>query len=157
MTPRKWSLIAAFVVLGGLYAAFFTDWLNPAPIEIVPQIREMPPPRAQARMAGRLPPDFQPVVFALDGKYPLTSIKVIRDDSTNKYAGVMWHVVADRKIEPTKAVLYGRVPRGMRSREEGQKAKKLEPGVKYRLELEAGRRKGAVVFQTRQPVEAGEQ
>ncbi|MFM8360693.1 MAG: hypothetical protein ACKOET_19255 [Verrucomicrobiota bacterium] len=154
MSARQWSLAAAFLVLGGLYVAFFTDWLNPAPIEIVPQIRDMPPPRA--RMPGRLPPDFQPVVFALDGKYSLTSIKVIRDDSTNKYVGVMWHVVADRRIEPAKAVLYGRVPRGMRAFEEGKKVQKLEPGVKYRLELEAGRRKGSVVFQTHQPVEARE-
>jgi len=39
MRPRYWSLTGLAVVLAVSYVALFTDWLNPAPIGIVAQIR----------------------------------------------------------------------------------------------------------------------
>src|SRR5579862_5667685 len=39
MNRRNWVLVGVFVALGVAYVVWFTDWLSPAPIEIVSQVR----------------------------------------------------------------------------------------------------------------------
>jgi hypothetical protein len=39
MKYRHWLLFGALVLLGLAYVVYFTEWLNPAPIEIISQVR----------------------------------------------------------------------------------------------------------------------
>ncbi|KAB2663204.1 MAG: hypothetical protein DVB31_10945 [Verrucomicrobia bacterium] len=100
-------------------------------------------------------PEFEgqyPVVFALDGEYPLTSIRVIEAEPTGHAARIAWQANSTSNSAPTKAVIYGRVPRGMKLKDEREPAKKLEPGVLYRLELKAGRYSGSTTFRAKEQV-----
>ena len=51
---------------------------------------------------------------------------------------------------PTKALVYGRIPRGMKLKDPRDQVKQLEPGVTYRLELKAGRFAGSTTFQAKE-------
>jgi hypothetical protein len=46
MNKRGWFLLVMFAGLGLAYVLYFTEWLRPAPIEILPQVRfAVQPPR----------------------------------------------------------------------------------------------------------------
>jgi hypothetical protein len=97
-----------------------------------------------------------PVVFALDGEYKLTSIRVI-EDSPSKTGGaplIVWQVDTTSNSVPTKAIIYGRTPRGMKLKDERNKPAKLLPGTTYRLVVRAGRYEGRTTFQTKETVPA---
>ena len=114
---------------------------------------------ARMTAAQRLDPgfgsgtDFEglvPVVFALDAEYQLTSIRVMEAEPTNHAALITWQANSTSNSSPTKALIYGRVPRGMKLKDEKEPAKKLEPGVLYRLELKAGHYSGDVTFRAKE-------
>jgi hypothetical protein len=217
---RLWILAGLLVALGTWYVFSFTEWVNPEPIRIQTQIRELPKDRTgrvaraprpeksgganQVKIrpnegsqpgeppkpgeprtveATRIEPapkvgrgggrsdgglagsggDFEgmaPVVFALDGDYRLTSIRVIEVEAaaTNKFPRIVWQVDSSSNSVPSKAIIYGRVPRGMKLKDERDPPKRLEAGVNYRLELKAGRFAGSTVFQAKEqtPVEPAE-
>lgn len=93
-----------------------------------------------------------PVVFALDGEYRLTTVRVIEDEPSapGRKPLIVWNLVSETNSAPTKALLYGKIPRGMRLKDERDKPAKLKPGVTYRLELTAGRYQGQVKFQAKE-------
>ena len=97
-----------------------------------------------------------PVVFALDGEYQLTAIRVIEDTPSRPGGAplIVWQVNTTSNSVPTKALIYGRTPRGMKLKDERNKPAKLLPGTTYRLEVEAGRYKGRTTFQTKETVPA---
>ena len=97
-----------------------------------------------------------PVVFALDGEYQLTSIRVIEDTPSRPggAALIVWQVDTTSNSVPTKALIYGRTPRGMKLKDERNKPAKLLPGTTYRLEVKAGRYEGRTTFQTKETVPA---
>jgi hypothetical protein len=102
-------------------------------------------------------PDYEgnyPVVFALDGEYKLTSLLVIEAEATNHAPLIVWQVNTESNSVPTKALIYGHVPRGMRLKYTNEPAKKLEAGVLYRLELKAGRYAGSTTFRPKEVEEA---
>ncbi len=93
-----------------------------------------------------------PVVFALDGNYKLTSIRVIEAEAApnHKAPQIVWQVNSVSNSAPTKALVYGRIPRGMKLKDPRDQVKQLEPGVTYRLELKAGRFAGSTTFQAKE-------
>jgi hypothetical protein len=81
------------------------------------------------------------VVFAFDRRLKLTSLKVIpvSDIETNKYPHPIWHLVSDSNSVPIAEYMYGLPIKGMRPDVKGATPDPLEPGVKYRLLIEAGK------------------
>lgn len=187
MNPKSWILFGLTVVLGICYVVFNTEWLNPDPIQIQAQVREISAranleprsarqprttntqARAEAAKARKLEAaaaiaesgkfdGIYPVVFALDGEYRLTAVRVIEETPSVAGSGalIVWQLTSASNSVPTKALLYGKTPRGMHLKDERNKPAKLKPGVTYRLEVQAGRYKGQTTFQAKEntPVDA---
>src|SRR5262249_39915566 len=81
-----------------------------------------------------------PIVFIFDRKLKLTCLKVIplSDIQTNKYPHPIWHLVSESNSVPTKDFSYGARISGMHPAVQGAVPDSLEPGVTYRLMIEAG-------------------
>lgn len=182
MNTKNWILLGVAVVLGACYAIFNTEWLRPDPIQIQAQVREIsgraslesrrvPREEREGRKAqaqdrkqrgGKAPAPSEtgkfdgvyPVVFALDGEYRLTSVRVIEDQpSVPGHAPlIVWQLNSTSNSAPTKALLYGKTPRGMKLKDERNKPARLLPGTVYRLEVQAGRYQGKTTFQTKEIV-----
>jgi len=236
MKGKTWTLLAAALVLGTCYVLFYTEWLNPDPIQIQAQVRDIAPRQmfrdreanpadlrkerearaAQARRAADEPAPgaeaakdpakgpakpplkspaketgpndpnersrdaaraahmkaiveernkarlaeanagrfdgLYPVVFALDGAYSLTQVRVVEVTPSvpGKAPKIVWQLDSTSNSVPTKALLYGRIPRGMKLKDERSKAEKLQPGIEYRLEVKAGRYKGSTTFKAKE-------
>ncbi len=141
------------VVLAALYAVYFTDWFRRETIQIIPTIRPGRP-SAIPREPGTAP--VYPVSFAFDGKYRLTSIKVVvaEDLKTNKYPTALWHMISvtEKGSFPTKSILYGLPIRDMKPAVPRGRPEPLQPEVPYMLLVEAGKAKGQTNFFTRELV-----
>ena len=152
MTKNGIALSVVLVVLAGLYIRFFTDWFSKETIQIIPQIR---PGRASSipRPAGA--PPVSPVSFAFDGKYRLTSVKVVSADdyATNKYANPLWYLISDSNSIPTKAIVYGFPVKGMKPKVPQARPDPLLPGVPYIMMVEAGNIKAQTNFHTLEAVQ----
>ena len=144
---------AVAIVLAAVYVIFFLDLFHKPSIEILPQIR---PGRASAIPRERNAPPVYPVAFKLNGKYKLTTIKVLNaaEVATNKYAEPLWHMVADSSSAPQDWIMYGLPIKGMKPAVPRAKPHPLEPDVNYLLVLEAGKMKGQTNFMTREYVAA---
>lgn len=150
MTKR--SIFAIFLLLVAIVGyCYYNDFFRKPAIQITPSIR--PGTRS------RLNPDAYPVAFMLDGKYQLTSIKVITvaDAKTNKYPRPIWHMISDSSSQPTKIINYGMPIRGMKPSVPRGRPEPLQPNVPYRLMIEAGDRKGQVDFVTKEVVDLSTQ
>ena len=79
-----------------------------------------------------------------------------RPARARKGALIVWQLASASNSVPTKALQYGKTPRGMHLKDDRNKAAKLKPGVTYRLEVQAGRNKGQTTFQAKEttPVDA---
>jgi hypothetical protein len=140
MPKRTWFLIVLAAVLGGLYVYHFTDWINVPRIQILKSSRMVRNPRfAQATY---------PVVFTLDGRYQLTSVKVYAASAlaTNKRTSPLWHLVTKSNTPPLRGFFYGQRIPGMVPYKTNSPPQRLQPGVTYRLLLEAGRARGQLDF-----------
>jgi hypothetical protein len=142
MTNKTWFLIAVAIVLGGIYAFSFTDWINVPAIQIIKSDRPLRNPRFQ------LP--VHPIAFTFDGRYALTSLQIFEANAlaTNKHAKPIWHLVAKSRSrsEPVKGFVYGLPIRGMRPAVTNAPLVLLEPEVPYRLVVQAGRARGQLNF-----------
>ena len=80
------------------------------------------------------------MVFLANRKLKLTSVKVVlvRDIQTNEYPHAIWDLVSDSNSIPVKDFIYGAPIRGMRPAVKGDTADPLQPGVNYRVLIEAG-------------------
>ena len=147
MTRKQWMLIALAVVLGGLSLYLNRDWFVGESIQIHHRSR---PARAgffrRNRPTASMPTD--PIFFAFDRKLKLTSLKVIpvSEIETNKYPHPIWELVSDSNSVPVAEWSYGMPIRGMRPSVKGATPDPLEPGVKYRLLLQAGKLKAQEDF-----------
>ncbi len=115
--------------------------------------------RAAEATAGRFE-GLYPVVFALDGEYRLTQVRVIEVTPSvpGKAPKIVWQLDSSSNSIPTKALLYGRIPKGMKLKDGRSMAEKLVPGIEYRLEVKAGRYKGSTTFKAKEsppPPEGG--
>jgi hypothetical protein len=152
MNKNTTVLVVVAVILGAVYVYFFTDWFQKETIQVIPTIRP------SGRM-GNIPrskgdPAVYPVSFAFSGKYQLTSVKVVAADDlrTNKYPVPLWDLISDSQSIPTKSLVYGVAPRGMKPAIPRARPQPLMPDVDYILLLDAGKIKAQTNFHTREIV-----
>jgi hypothetical protein len=142
MARKQWMLIALAVVLGGFALYLNKDWFAGDDIQIQYRSR---PARGGVSRRNRPPasPETDPVFFAFDRKLKLTSLKVIpvREIEMNKYPHPIYYLVSDSNSVPVSEWSYAWPIRGMRPAVKGASPDPLEPGVVYRLIIEAGKRK----------------
>jgi hypothetical protein len=128
-------LIALAVLLGGFSLYLNQDRFAKDAIHI--QHRSRPARPGTTRSA------VEPIFFAFGRSLKLTSLKVIpvREIETNKYPHPIWHLVSDSNSVPIEDLSYGIEIPGMRPAVKGATCDPLEPGVTYRLLIEAGKLK----------------
>jgi hypothetical protein len=129
MNKRAGFLVVATLLLGGVYAFYFTDWFRGPEIQI--KLRN------------------NPELFVFDPPADLTSIKVFRSAelASSKYAHPMWHLVATNKTATVRTFIYGASVPGMKPAIDKTKAEPLQPNETYKLIVEAGKAKGEKEFQ----------
>ncbi|MGD0259108.1 MAG: hypothetical protein ABSD29_04705 [Verrucomicrobiota bacterium] len=138
MTSKQWMLIALAVALGSLSLYLNKDWFAGDLIQI--QHRSHPVRGGFFRRSKRSADSAtEPVFFAFNRMLKLTSLKVVpvSDIETNKYPQPVWELVSDSNSVPVTEFAYGEHIRGMRPSVQGATPDPLEPGVKYRLLIEA--------------------
>jgi hypothetical protein len=103
------------------------------------------------RPARRADATVWPVFFALNDDFRLTSVKVIpfEGDKFNPAGRAVWHLISDSNSVPTRAFRYGQPIQGMKPSIKDIRAEALEPGVTYRLLVEAGSVKASADFSTK--------
>ncbi|MEO7297332.1 MAG: hypothetical protein ABI042_02000 [Verrucomicrobiota bacterium] len=143
MSKKNIALFALLLVLGVIYIFYFTNLFRKTTMEIVYQISPK-----MGRGKGAIE---NAVIFSINGKFKLTSVKVVEDSDlkTNKYPHALWHLVSSSNSLPTKAVIYGIPVRGMQSEIPKMKPEKLQKNIPYVLLLEADEIKGQTKFQIR--------
>ena len=146
MTKSTIFLIVVLIAMAGAYTYWFTDWFRPGTIQILAQVR---PSRATEPGPPGIVKTY-PVSFAFDRDVRLTEIKVVSADEekTNKYPHVLWHQISDSNSLPVRAIYYGQWLRGMKSAVPHARPDMLQPDVKYRLYIIAGRLTGKRDFST---------
>lgn len=147
MTRKTWTLFALAAVLGSVSLYLNQDWFATDNIQIYHRSRPV-----RAVWHRRKPANnsaVNPVVFGFNRPLKLTFLKVVvaRDLETNPYPHALWHLVSDSNSVPIKDFAYGSRIRGMRPSIKGARPDPLEPGVKYRLLIEAGSRKAEHDFE----------
>lgn len=137
MTTKNISIIALVILLGGLSLYLNRDAFGP---EVIQLSHRSIAPRAGMLRAGAPKAPANPVVFILNKNLKLTSIKVVvaGDAATNKYPHAIWNLISESNSIPTKEFLYGAPIRGLKLAIKGVGADPLEPGVNYRIIVEAG-------------------
>lgn len=143
MRSKTVILIAAAAILAAVYLYFFTDLVKRPRIQIISQIRPAIPSPSN--------PNVCTVAFTFDGKYPLTSLKVLRVEarSVKRSGAPLWHLVTSSNSVPVHGLVYGIAIAGMRAADTNRPPQPLEPGVTYRLLVESGKLKGEKDFRTR--------
>ena len=103
------------------------------------------------RPARRADATVWPVFFALNDDFRLTSVKVIpfEGDKFNPKGRAVWHLVSDSNSVPTRAFRYGQPIKGMQPALKDVRPDPLEPGVVYRLLVEAGSVTATADFSTK--------
>lgn len=150
MNRKEYFLVGLVVMLGGLYALYFSDWFGPKIIRIEHTVRAVQ--GGWATVGRPSNPTVSPVnnvTFSLHKDYQLTAVKVMvaAEARTNKSAHPLWHLVSKRGSQPANSLAYAGPVNGMTSARPGGEAEPLEPGTEYRLAVEAGRWKGEHDFQ----------
>lgn len=139
-------MILLLVGLGGIYLVYFTDLFR------TPQIQISARPRAERShrwsRKGRSAPILS-ASFSFDQKLAITELQVVAvaDAKTNKYPHALWHLISESNSVPLKGLLYGETPQGMKPKNPKVRAEPLRPQTKYRLLVEAGKRKGQIDFE----------
>ena len=147
MTKKTWILIAAALVLAGVYVFYFADWFKPKTISISHVSRAT---RMRARTTpAAARPSVLPVTFSLQGNFKLNDLKVIPLAAlqTNQNALPIWHLTSDSNSIPIKIFNYGQYIRGMKPSVPGMRPATLETNVTYRLFVKAGSIQGQHDFQ----------
>jgi hypothetical protein len=146
MKKKEIVLIAVTAILAALYVYFFTDWFAPKIIRIQHTIRPNLDLRTGGSATGRATPS---ITFALDKEWQLTEVKVVplAEWQTNKYAHLVWHMLADLKPAPTRGFIYGGDIKGMHLAERGIMPDPLQAGIVYRLIVNAGNVQGVADFE----------
>ncbi len=140
MTTKNWLLLALVVLLGSFSLYLNRDWFAGDNIQIMHRSR---PARGAFRRPRSDNPLIDPISFWFDRKLKLTSLKVVplADIETNKFPQPIWYLISDSNSVPIKEFSYGMSIRGMHPARKGSSPDPLEPGVTYRLFVQAGRKK----------------
>lgn len=141
MSRKEWILVALVLVLGGGYVIFFSNWFRPKVMRIEHSARSVRdaygPGGQRVDPTGKQP--LGNVTFSLHQPYKLTEVKVVlaEEAQTNKYPHPLWHLVAEEGSEPVDGLCYGLPVKGMTPASEYLEPEPLQPGVEYRLLVEA--------------------
>jgi hypothetical protein len=127
MRKKELFWICVLLIVGGIYIRYFSHWFEKPEIAISASQRPM-------RHGTNL--ELQ-VVFALNGDYNLTSVKVVpmKGDQIDSSAVPAWHFISDSNSVPIRAFRYGQTIHGMKPALKGVHPDALTPGVVYRLIL----------------------
>jgi hypothetical protein len=139
MTAKQWMLILLTIVLGAFSLYLNRDWFAQDNIQVYHRSRP-----ARFVMGGSpAGSDLESLMFGFDRWLKLTSLKMVPLEAlkTNPYAHPVWELVSDSNSVPIKDFTYGLHIRGMRPRIEGLTPEPLQPGVPYRLLVQAGKQK----------------
>jgi hypothetical protein len=144
MTKKNGFLILTVLLLGLLSIYLNRDRFRTDSIQI--GSRSLPPRGWMLRRNQKS--SSNPVLFLLNRPLKLTSVKVIpvADAQTNKFPHPIWELVSDSNSIPTKEFYYGVNLRGMKPSVKGATADPLQPGVQYRLYVEASSLKAEYDF-----------
>jgi len=141
MTKKNVVVIALIILLGGLSLYLNRDWFASEEIHI--SHRSISPrhwfkPASRVKTAAKAAAN--PVTFFLNRKVKLTSVKVVlaADIQTNEHPHAIWNLVSDSNSVPVRDFIYGTTIRGMRLAVKGVPADPLQPGVNYRVLIQAG-------------------
>ena len=136
MTKKNIFVVVAVVLLAGLSLYINRARFQSEPIRI--GSRSLLPRSVAARRVPKNPANS--VVFLLNRPLKLTSIKVVSlsEIQTNKFALPLWQLVSESRSIPVKDFIYGANIKGMQPNVKGAVADPLQPGVQYRLLVEAG-------------------
>ena len=149
MTAKSIVLTVLVIALAGLYV-YMSDWFTKPTIQIIYTKR--------SGSVSRIPREddlsVYPVSFSFNKKYRLTSVKVVNagEFATNKYAHPLWYLISASNSLPTKVLIYGTNPRGMKPEVTGAKPQPLQPKVNYLLLVQAREASGQIEFQTSEVV-----
>lgn len=140
MTKKNLFLVALALVLAGLSVYLNRDRFRSESIQIGERWSE---PRGWMTRRAQKPPS-KILIFLLNRQLQLTSVKVIpvSDIQTNKFPHPIWELATPSNSVPVKDFVYGLPIRGMKPPVKGATADPLQPGVAYRLFVEAGSLKG---------------
>jgi hypothetical protein len=132
VTKKTIFIVAFAILLGGLSLYLNRDWFASETIQVS---HRSIPPRRWLKRSSATKSSANPVVFLVNRKVKLTSVKVVlaSDIQTNKYAHAIWNLVSDSNSVPVREFVYGSSVHGMRLAVKGVPADPLEPGVTYRL------------------------
>jgi len=132
MTKKNFLIVALALGLVGLSIYFNKDSFATDTIQV--SHRSISPRGAATKAPAN------PVVFLINKKLKLTAVKVVivSDAATNKYPHAIWNLVSDSNSIPVKEFFYGNAIRGMRLAMKGVGPEPLQPGLNYRLLIEAG-------------------
>src|SRR5262245_45788382 len=134
MTRKSVLITVIVVLLVGLSLYLNRARFKSDPLQIGDRTLQ---PRGQVRRGPRIPPNS--VVFLLNRETRLTSVRVVyaSDIATNKYAHAILELISDSNSVPVKDFIYGSNIRGMKPIVPNAVPDPLQPGVKYRLLVEA--------------------
>lgn len=146
---KKEIVLVVFVfILGGVYVCCFTDWFKAKYIRVESTVRSSREAWANGRRFDFGDKAGGDVTFSLQGDYRLTSVRVIplAELKTNGYAHPLWHLVSKSGSPRIGGFAYGYAIEGMTPAVATAEPEPLEPGVEYRLLVEAGSLKGTNDF-----------
>jgi len=154
MTKNGIVLSVIAVILAAIYVYAFTDWLRTESIQILYTLR---PSRVTTAPADPDQPAVYPVAFTFNGKYGLSSVKVVAasDLGTNKHPMALWHLISDSNSVTTKSIVYGYPIKGMKPAVARMRPEPLMPDVDYVLMIESGTIKSQTNFHTAKAIVAG--
>lgn len=142
---KPWLITFAVLGVFCIYAYIYRDWFKPPNIQIFHRVAISRPPRQAAKRSRTVPPaSVSVVVFGLDRKVQLTSVKVYKlaELATNSAALPIWHLITESNAVPLKGFIYGERIRGMQPFVKGARPLPLETNATYRLVIEAGSKNG---------------
>jgi hypothetical protein len=161
MTKSTIALVVVLIGMGVAYLVWWTDMFRTPTFQILAQVRPVTPgrggPGARFGRGGFVAPtptpgatQTYPVTFAFDRNLKITELKVVTaaDEKTSKYPHAVWHLISDNQSSPVKAVIYGQGIRGMKPKVPNAQPEPLQPDVRYRLHIIAGKAESVVDFKT---------
>lgn len=135
MQKREIFWVVVLLLMIGAYLVFFSHRDAGREIQIFPSLR----PVARGRTHININ------YFTLDGDYKLTSLIVTEADTNIPSADrhILWHLVSKTGSTPVRIFQYGQNIQGMAPDPQGARPEPLIPGEVYKMEVSAGKLKGA--------------
>jgi hypothetical protein len=145
MQKKEFMWIALLVALMALYFLLFHHRFDREQMTIHPSLRP-------ARNADA---EVYLVFFGLNDDFRLTSVKVIPFDGANFNPAErpVWHLISDSNSAPIRAFRYGQNIKGMKPAIKDTQPDPLEPGMVYRIAVEAGSVSASADFKAKAPGE----